>query len=251
METNESFELRSLVSMGLTGVAAGATDMDHMDGPSAAFNYIRIANLVDSYVRAGNIQPPILDWGCGYGQVSWLLKRRDLGVVSCDLEQRPARQSIETLRQIDVSYLRDPVRLPYEPGTFGAVLSVGVLEHVGDMAGSVQEVSRVLRPGGVFFVFMLPNRFSWAEFIADVRHRSAHPIKYTPRDIEKLLRGSFIIEKMWRRNFLPRNLGGLSPRVKNAYGRYYRKIESLDRMLANVPPTSIVSGVIEVIARKL
>lgn len=251
METGESLELKALVCMGLTGLAVGATDMDHMDGPSAAFNYIRVANLVESHVKSGSVQAPLLDWGCGYGQVSWLLKRRGLTVVSCDVEERPARRSIETLSQVEVRYLQDPVRLPYEAGTFGAVLSVGVLEHVGDIEGSVREVSRVLKPNGVFFVFMLPNRFSWAEFLADVRHRSAHPIKYTPRDIERLLDGSFVIEKMWRRNFLPRNLGGLSLRIKNAYGRYYREIESLDRVLANVPPTSIVSGVIEVIARKL
>jgi len=251
METHESFELDALVSMGLTGLAAGASDMDHLDGRSAAFNYIRVANLVESYVKTGKVQLPLLDWGCGYGQVSWLLKRRGLTVTSCDVEERPARRSIEILNQIEVRYLRDPVQLPYERETFGGVLSVGVLEHVADMKQSMLEVSRVLKPDGIFFVFMLPNRFSWAEFIADVRHRSAHPIKYTPRDIEKLFDESFVIEKLWRRNFLPRNLGGLSLGIKSAYGRYYREIESLDRVLANVPPTSIVSGVIELIARKI
>lgn len=251
METNESFELRALVGMGLAGVALGATDMDHLDGPSAAFTYIRIANLVDSYVKSGSVQPPILDWGCGYGQVSWLLKRRDLSVVSCDVEKRPARESIETLSQIQVRYLQDPVRLPYDSGTFGAVLSAGVLEHVADVQGSLQEVSRVLRPNGVFFIFMLPNRFSWAEFVANVCHRSVHPYKYTFGKIERLLGHGFVVEKKWRRNFLPRNLTGLSQRAKKAYGMCYREIEGVDRVLANVPPTSILSGVIEVIARKV
>jgi SAM-dependent methyltransferase len=225
--------------------------MDHLDGPSAAFNYIRIANLVEAHLRTTPINHPILDWGCGYGQVSWLLKRRNLPVISCDVEERPARNLIGTLNEIDVLYLQDPVRLPYASGTFGAVLSVGVLEHVADFEGSLQEVNRVLRPEGVFFVFMLPNRFSWAEFLATVRHRSVHPHKYTPRSISKFLGPNFEIEKMWRRNFLPRNLGGFSQRTKTAYGRYYREIESLDRVLANVPPTSILSGVIEVIARKV
>lgn len=251
MQTRESFELRALLEMGLAGLAVGATDMDHLDGATAAFNYIRIANVVDAHVKSGSVQPPILDWGCGYGQVSWLLKRRDLTVVSCDVEKRPARESIEKLNQIEVQYLEDPVRLPYDSETFGAALSVGVLEHVADIEASIQEVRRVVRPQGVLFIFMLPNQFSWAELIADVRRRSAHPFKFTFGKIEKLLAQSFVIEKKWRRNFLPRNLTGLSQKVKKAYGRYYREVEALDQVLANLPPTSILSGVIEVIARRV
>ncbi|SRR6266436_891086 len=254
METREVSELEALLNMGMAGLAAGAKDMDHLDGAAAAFNYIRIADLVDYYSKAGLVDAPILDWGCGYGQVSWLLLQRGLSVVSCDIEKRLAREFIEPLSQLDISYLQNPIRLPYDCGTFGAVLSVGVLEHVGvaNVEASMQEVGRVLRPGGLFFIFMLPNRFSWVEFIADVRHVSVHPDKYTFRRIEQLLHAhSFTLERKWRRNVLPRNLTGLSQRVKRAYGKYYREIESVDHVLANFLPTSIFSGVIEVIAKRV
>lgn len=254
METHESPELKALLNMGLAGLAAGAKDMDHLDGAAAAFNYIRIADLVDSYYKAGTMQMPILDWGCGYGQVSWLLQRRGLSVVSCDVEKRPARDSIESLNQVNVTYLEDPLRLPYDSGSFGGVLSVGVLEHVGaeNVESSLAEISRVLGPGGFVFIFMLPNRFSWVEFIADLRGSSVHPDKYTFGRIEQLLKDrSFVMERKWRRNVLPRNLTGLSPRIKSSYGHYYRQIESADHVLSNLFPFSVFSGVIEVVAKRV
>jgi len=251
MERQESAELRALSKMALSGRTAGATDMEHLENPAAAFNYIRIANLVETYVESGRIHPPILDWGCGYGQVSWLLQRRGISVVSCDVMERPARQGIEALSQMSIEYLRDPVSLPYESGTFDAVLSVGVLEHVADIGASLAEVNRVLRPAGLFFVFMLPNRFSWAEFVADLRGNSAHPWKCTFRGIDGLFeRYFFSVAKKWRRNFLPRNLTGLSASVKMAYGKFYKQIEPIDAMLANHAPTSFFSGVIELVATK-
>ncbi len=254
MKAQESLELGELLNMGFIGVAAGATDMAHMDGPAAAFNYIRIADLVESQCRSGAAVGPLLDWGCGYGQVSWLLRRRGLPVVSCDIEERPARNAIDMLKDVEINYLRDPIRLPYEAETFGAVLSVGVLEHVGaeNVDASLREVTRVLRPGGLFFIFMLPNRFSWAEFIADLRGVSVHPDKYTFGRIERILREhSLVIDRKWRRNVLPRNLTGLSHRVKMAYGKHYRGIERADTIFAAFPPTGIFSGVIEVIAKKV
>jgi SAM-dependent methyltransferase len=244
-------ELRALMDIALAAKAAGATDMDHMDGAAAAFNYVRIADLVLSCWRSGRTEAPILDWGCGYGQVSWLLRGRRLPVVSFDVEKRATRELLPLLRSVQVDYVEDPVRLPYRSESFSAVLSVGVLEHVADLHASLREVHRVLLPSGRFFIFMLPNRFSWSEWISDRRHISVHPNKYTFRQTIDILKShGFLVERKWRRNFLPRNLTGLSQRIKRIYGQCYRQIEWVDRVLANCPPTALFSGVLEMIARK-
>ena len=49
---------------------------------------------------------------------------------------------------------------------FDAVLSCGVLEHVEDPDASLDEIRRVLQPGGTFYVYKLPNRASYLEAIA-------------------------------------------------------------------------------------
>lgn len=239
------------MAMARTAREAGATDVEHMNGAAAAFNYIRVAELVAAYNRSGHITGPVLDWGCGYGQVSWLLQRRGVDVLSCDAEKRAAIDSIPQLSSVPICYVSDPVRLPYDSGLFSTVLSMGVLEHVPDLTGSLREIHRVLRPEGLFFLFMFPNRFSWAEWIATRRGISAHPQKFTFRQTTELLRKhGFQIEKQWRRNLLPKNLTGLSPGLKSAYGKYYWQVDSLDRFLCCFPPLSSFSGVLELIAKK-
>jgi SAM-dependent methyltransferase len=244
-------EIKSLVRSARMGKAAGAKDVEHMDGAAAAFTYICVANLVASRWHAGEITAPVLDWGCGYGQVSWLLRERGVEVLSYDVQERPARVHMPPINSVDIKYGNDPVHLPYPSASIGAVLSVGVLEHVPDITGSLWEINRVLRLGGTFFVLMLPNRYSWAEWIADVRDVSAHPVKFTFRTAESLLTShGFEVERRWKRNFLPKNLTGLPQWFKCAYGSLFRQIEALDKLLANVPPASLFSGVLEFIARK-
>ncbi|HEY1948909.1 MAG TPA: class I SAM-dependent methyltransferase [Bryobacteraceae bacterium] len=248
---NNKSELESLVAMGRAAKAIGAADMEHLDGPSAAYNYVRIADLICSYCQERPEQLPILDWGCGYGQVSWLLRERGLDVLSYDVERRPLRGDIPDLESLPVVYGDDPVEIPYEANRFGSVLSVGVLEHVTDFEGSIAEISRVLRPGGLLFIFMLPNKYSWAEWIADRRGISAHPFKFTFENATELLhRHDFAVDKRWRRHVLPRNLTGFRPRVKQIYGKFYRAVESVDHTLTSLPPVCYLSGVIEMIARK-
>jgi SAM-dependent methyltransferase len=251
MTKQSAFELDALVAMAQRARAVGAKDVDHMDGAAAAFNYVRIADVVRSVLTSESVHSPILDWGCGYGQVSWLLRRRGLSVISCDVEKRRAQESMPELASLSVERIEHPVLLPYDSGAFAAVLSVGVLEHVPDLDGSLEELNRIMRPRGLLFIFMFPNRLSWAEWLADLRHISVHPQKYTFRQTGRILsEHGFAIERKWRRNFLPRNLTGSSLRIKRLYGRCYRQIESLDTVLANLPPTSFFSGVLELIVRK-
>lgn len=41
-------------------------------------------------------------------------------------------------------------RLPFADGAFDGVFAFYVLHHVGEYGPALQEVARVLRPGGVF-----------------------------------------------------------------------------------------------------
>jgi SAM-dependent methyltransferase len=43
----------------------------------------------------------------------------------------------------------DLTRLPFASGTFDLVVASHVLEHIGDDVSAIQEIHRVLRPGGV------------------------------------------------------------------------------------------------------
>jgi hypothetical protein len=97
----EHAQLDALVRMAALAKAAGAKDMEHMDARAGAFNSVRIAELITSHVSG---RGPILDWGCGYGQISWLLRLRGVDVVPYEVAKRPTRDSIPMLNPIDIEY---------------------------------------------------------------------------------------------------------------------------------------------------
>ena len=56
--------------------------------------------------------------------------------------------------------------LPFRDGSLSVVLSGGLLEHFRDPAPVINEMARVLRPGGLFYADIVPRKVSlyrWAE----------------------------------------------------------------------------------------
>jgi SAM-dependent methyltransferase len=97
----------------------------------------------------------LLEMGCGLGHLLGLLQD-DFHCVGIDI----AAYSIEQLKQnapraeglvMDAGDLS-----AFGAGEFSVVVALHLLEHLPAPAGTIGEVSRVLRPGGVF-LFATPN----------------------------------------------------------------------------------------------
>jgi ubiquinone/menaquinone biosynthesis C-methylase UbiE len=112
----------------------------------------------------------LLEVGCGMG--TDLLQFARGGAICTGVDLTP--RSIEISRHrfqlygIPGSFLvTDGERLPFPDNTFDVVYSNGVLHHTPDTAAAVQEIHRVLKPGGIAKV-MLYYRHSfnyWGEII--------------------------------------------------------------------------------------
>lgn len=106
--------------------------------------------------RLGPYEPPILDLGCGDGQLVRIAFSEQLPLeAGIDLEERDVERARRrgVYQRVEVGDIRS---LPYNDGTFATVFSNSVLEHVEGVQKVLQEVSRVLRPGGRF-VFTVPT----------------------------------------------------------------------------------------------
>lgn len=227
----------------------------HLDQPIGVWNYIRIANSIARQIPAGHI----LDWGCGYGQMTYLLRRRGFRVTSYDLGTPDTPMpDIPLSRGLDIVRTTHPTQLPFDDATFDAVLSSGVLEHVdehsepGNERKSLRELARVLRPGGYLLIYQLPQRYAWQEAIIRAwKLGYAHPRRYSAGEIMAMLdQAGFTSRRVARANLLPKNLTGLPTRVRKLYSRFSRPLIAADRVLCRIPVLNQFAGVLELTAQR-
>lgn len=109
-----------------------------------------------------------LDIGCGGGFLAEEFARLGCRVVGVD----PSTVSIETARRhatgigLDVDYrVGSGEQLPVADGDFDLAYCCDVLEHVTDLDGVVSEISRALRPDGIF-LFDTINRTRTSRLLA-------------------------------------------------------------------------------------
>jgi ubiquinone/menaquinone biosynthesis C-methylase UbiE len=189
----------------------------------------------------------VLDWGCGYGQVTALLRERGVDVVPFDYREglpAPAVEPLERFPEIQAHISSEPVALPFDDDTFDTVLSCGVLEHVEDPEASLDEIRRVLRPSGTFYVTNLPNRFSYTERLARLLGRYYHgqlpnDRVYTRRTARRLVeRHGFDVRELRLVHMLPLTVGGPA-----------RPIWAASSALERIPGLNTVATSIELVAK--
>jgi SAM-dependent methyltransferase len=114
--------------------------------------------LLDLF-RSGSPGPRVLNAGAGAGSFSLRLAENGFDVTSVDTSSA----AVEVLRgRVTGEVTRaDVTALPFADAAFDAAVLGEVLEHVEDDRGALEEVARVLRPGGVLAVSVPadPKRF--------------------------------------------------------------------------------------------
>ncbi|HEY9076394.1 MAG TPA: class I SAM-dependent methyltransferase [Anaerolineaceae bacterium] len=101
-----------------------------------------------------DLPQPTLDLGCGDGHFVQIALDRKVE-VGLDPWWDPLQEAVSR------SSYSLPLQgfgnlMPFGDGTFNSVFSNSVLEHIPDLDPVIHEVSRVLKPGGIF-AFCVPN----------------------------------------------------------------------------------------------
>jgi O-antigen biosynthesis protein len=102
----------------------------------------------------------VLDVGCSTGYLAERMQQRGATVVGLDVDERAAEQARRFCEEVHVGDV-ETMELPFEPGTFDAVVCGDLIEHLRDPQGFLVRVRPLLRPGGRL-VLSTPNIANWA-----------------------------------------------------------------------------------------
>ena len=117
---------------------------------------------------------PLLEIGLGFGTVSQRLAEMGFDYHGLDIAAGPVEIVRERLRRLEVDDAEQRVlqgsalEIPHTDNAFGHLVTIGCLHHTGDLPRALDEVHRVLRPGGTAMV-MLYNRHSWRQLVLHAR----------------------------------------------------------------------------------
>jgi 2-polyprenyl-6-hydroxyphenyl methylase/3-demethylubiquinone-9 3-methyltransferase len=144
----------------------------------------------------------VLDIGCGGGLLTQFLADRGHHVAGIDLSEG----SLAVARKKDlvsrIQYIHGSgYALPFSENTFDAVCAMDLLEHVEDPNKIIQEASRVLKPGGLFFFHTFNrNLLSYLLVIKGVEwclkntppRMHVYPLFLKPKELARLCAASYL-----------------------------------------------------------
>ena len=195
----------------------------------------------------------ILDWGAQFGHISLLLKELDYEAVPYIIDNNHISTKICLKDQFPDQYVvgNSSWELPFDSKSFNGVISSGVFEHVnennGDPIKSLNEIYRILKPGGYFLTWKLPNCTGLSEIKSDILKKWSHETRYTIRGYKRLLNSiGFQVEII--------GVEGLLPMPINKFLRrnlFLRWIEPLFNYIVTIHPFSIFANDIYCIAKKI
>ncbi len=108
----------------------------------------------------------ILDLGSGAGQILRHLIKvtpHETRIVACDLSHQMLRRARKRVKSHRPAYVAaDMTRMPFADASFDCVTCGWVIEHLPDPKPGLEEISRVLKPGGSLLLLATEDTYSGA-----------------------------------------------------------------------------------------
>ena len=154
-----------------------------------------LSEVARLHKRFPNKSMKILDAGCGTGiNLKYLQTYGD--AYGLDISEEALEFS--RIRGLTPTICGSMDKLPLKSGFFDLVVALDVIEHIQDDISAINELNRVLRPGGYLIVTVPAFQFLWSNHDLAVHHKR----RYTRSELSDLIRlGGFRIERATYWNF--------------------------------------------------
>jgi len=153
---------------------------------------------------------PVLDYGCGTGQISRVLKRYHSPVYAFDISSVSVSKNIQDNNVLAVT--ANAFHLPFKSKSFETVLCNGVLHHIVDLRAAVAEMSRVANR---FIAISEPCLFSYYRILSK-----------TPVFLRRAAKA--ILQAIGLLGFARRFINHLRPSGYSRGSKYERQLEPYD-----------------------
>ena len=164
----------------------------------------------------------LLDIGCGTGIYFEALAGHGREIHTLDASEAMVDVACRFCRTNGLDHVHPVVgaaeALPYGDARFDAVVALDTLHHVGEMEAVLDEVFRVLKPGGVFLVFEpnILNPLMWVAHVLPGEERRAL-CRNRPATLCALLETHFQTVRWQGVCALITETGGLKRRLLDTY----------------------------------
>jgi SAM-dependent methyltransferase len=213
-------------------------------------NYLYYCTLVRTIVPDPSAL--IIDWGGLYGHITKILQTMGYEKIFNYLfHQTPHYPFFEEKLKIPTLWGQYPNHLSLDSNSVDVFISSGVLEHVredgiGREETILREIHRVLKEGGLFFIWNLPAKLGTSELLAVTTGKWHHQYRYWKKEILNLLENSnFEILYSDKHKFFP-------GAVMNLLERWIAPTNLLnfDNRLSHIFPFNLMARDFVLIARK-
>ena len=138
---------------------------------SALWRYLTRRELLPWMLQGSELGEHVLELGAGAGPATAELACRALRITSLEYDHSSALKLRSRANPSNISVIQgDAAALPFSSGTFSAAIAILMLHHLKSpelQDRAFSEIYRVLRPGGVFLAFDIPN--GWLHRVAHIR----------------------------------------------------------------------------------
>ena len=138
---------------------------------SAVWRYLTRRELLPWMLQGSVLGEHVLELGAGAGPATIELARRAARVTSLEYDHSSALRLRTRVIHWNVSVIQgDATALPFPDATFSSVIAILMLHHLKSpelQDRTFSEIRRVVRPGGVFLAFDIPN--GWIHRLAHIR----------------------------------------------------------------------------------
>ncbi len=133
----------------------------------------------------------VLDVACGNGYGSSLIAQQAARVIGVDISEQAIKKAREDYKEKIEFRLGSATQIPVDDNSADVLVSIATIEHIPDDERFVEEVLRVLKPGGKCIIYTPQNRYG------RIPTWPWHEREYSIEQLKDLFHDYFTINEVW------------------------------------------------------